>query len=151
PLRADPGGAVRPCRHDQAAVTDDGAGTAKGPTMRSHRWLVVLVGLLGLAPLRADEPKAAPLTKEQQANLAERDRHLQEAQKLFAARKTSEGLAEVEEALALEREVYGDRSKPVADRLAWLAGVREQLEEFDAARKARQEVVDILTALHGKD
>jgi CHAT domain-containing protein/tetratricopeptide (TPR) repeat protein len=113
--------------------------------------VVLVVGLLGLAALRADEPKAEPLTKEQEAKLAERDRHLQAAQKLFAARKYAEGFAEAEEALALEREAFGDRSAPVAARLAWLAGGREALQEFDAAHKARAEVVDILTELHGKD
>src|SRR5438094_554656 len=67
------------------------------PGLHSTGWLLVLgLALLGPA-VGADEPR--PLTAEQTARLQERDRLLDEAQKLFGTLKDEQGIAKLEEAL----------------------------------------------------
>jgi CHAT domain-containing protein/Tfp pilus assembly protein PilF len=117
------------------------------------RWLTILclVGWLvaGAAGAQAPEPKPAPLTKEQQDKLKERDQFSKEAQKLRAEGKLTEAVAAAEKRLAVERQVYGDVHAEVVRSLQFLAQLHEEREDFAAARKARQEVLAIQTKLLG--
>jgi tetratricopeptide (TPR) repeat protein len=103
------------------------------------------------APPRAETPPSKPLTAEQRAKLKERDRLEAEVKKLYAAGKLAEAIAAVEKGLAIEREVFGPVHQDVADSLGWLTGLHEQREDFESARKARKEVVDIATRLYGRE
>ncbi|HEV3262883.1 MAG TPA: tetratricopeptide repeat protein, partial [Gemmataceae bacterium] len=112
--------------------------------------LVLALGLgLGvLTPAWPEEPKA--LTAAQQKRLQERDRYEQQAQQLIQAGKLDELVAVWEKELAIEREVLGDRHEQVVRSLQRLAGLHEFREDFTAARKARGQVLAILTKLHGE-
>jgi CHAT domain-containing protein/Tfp pilus assembly protein PilF len=94
-------------------------------------------------------PKPAPLTKEQQEKLKERDQFAMEAQKLRSEGKLTEAVAAAEKMLAIEREVFGDVHPEVAGSLRLLAGLQVARQDFAAARKARQEVLAIQTKLLG--
>jgi CHAT domain-containing protein len=106
---------------------------------------VVLLWLgaeLLLAQTRGPGTPQPALSKEQHDKLKERDRYGQEAEKLHAAGQLTEAIAAIEKMLALEREVFGPVHKEVVGSLQFLAQVHEQREDFAAARKARQEVLD---------
>jgi tetratricopeptide (TPR) repeat protein len=109
-------------------------------------WLVA-----GAAGAEPPEPQPAPLTKEQQDKLKERDRFLKEAEKLRAEGKLSEAIAAAEKMLAIEREVLGTVHADVANSLQFLAEMHEALEDFTPARRARQKVLAIQTKLLGAD
>ncbi len=112
-----------------------------------------LFGLLLLAaPLFAAAPPSWPtLTAEQRERLRERDRLLNLALGLKLAGldgRAAEGLRQV---LAIEREVFGDRSEPVAATLHALAGLNENRDRLAEALKARREVLAVRTALYGPE
>jgi tetratricopeptide (TPR) repeat protein/CHAT domain-containing protein len=104
-------------------------------------WLAAMVGA------QPQEPKPAPLTKEQQDKLNERDRLVKEAQELWAEGKQTEAVAAVEKLLAIEREVFGNFHPEVAGSLQGLANLYEARNDLVAARAARQEVLAIRTKL----
>src|SRR5262245_26567393 len=106
--------------------------------------LILMLAVAGRA--RADKP----LTEEHKAKLKERDRLDAEATKLGEAGKLDEMVAVWEKKLALERAVFGDVHEEVAASLAELGAMHEYCEDFDAARKARKEVLTLRTKLHGK-
>jgi tetratricopeptide (TPR) repeat protein len=108
-------------------------------------WLVA-----GVADAQAPEAKPAPLTKEQQEKLKERDQYDKEARKLQAEGKLPEAVAAAEKMLAIERQVFGDLHAEVVESLQLLAELHEAREDFAAARKARQEVLAIQTKLLGE-
>jgi CHAT domain-containing protein/tetratricopeptide (TPR) repeat protein len=118
--------------------------------MPRNTWgvLILLLAIAGLA--RADEPQPKPLTEEQKTKLKERNRLAREAQQLGQAGKLDEMIAAWEKKLALERSVFGDLHEEVAASLAELASMHEFREDFDAARKARKEVLTLRTKLHGE-
>jgi tetratricopeptide (TPR) repeat protein len=105
--------------------------------------------LTGATRAQPPEPKPATLTKEQQDKLKERDQFLMEAKKLQAEGKLTEAVAAAEKMLAIERELYGKVHPEVAESLQLLAQMYEVLEDFPAARKARQEVLAIQIKLRG--
>jgi CHAT domain-containing protein/Tfp pilus assembly protein PilF len=107
-------------------------------------WLVS-----GAAGAEAPESKPAPLTKEQQEKLRERDRFSKEAVKLRTQGKLTEALAATAKVLAIEREVLGNVHQQVAGSVQFLAELHEAREDFPAARKARQEVLAIKIKLLG--
>jgi hypothetical protein len=108
-------------------------------------WLVA-----GAAGAEPPEPKPAPLTREQEDKLKERDRYEKEAQKLRADGKLSEAIVAATKMLALERQVFGDVHAEVAGSLQFLGELYEAREEFASARKALQEVLAIQTKLLGE-
>jgi CHAT domain-containing protein/Tfp pilus assembly protein PilF len=117
------------------------------------RFLVLcLAGWLLTGPTGAEppEPKPAPLTKEQQEKLKERDQLAREAVRLRMQGRLTEALAAAAKTLTLERQVFGDVHPEVAGSLQLLAELHEAREDFAAARKARQEVLAIQTKLLGK-
>ncbi len=89
------------------------------------------------------------LTLEQQNKRKERDRYFIEARKLQQQGKPTEAIAAAEKALSLERQVYGHVSRNKLAWVQWLAGMYQQREDFAAARKARQESLDICTRQYG--
>jgi CHAT domain-containing protein/Tfp pilus assembly protein PilF len=108
-------------------------------------WLVATAGA------QAPEPKPAPLTKEQQAKLQERDRLLQEADQLLDHNQVDKGMALAEKALALTREVRGEHHSEALNLGQGLARAYEQQANFPAAKKLRQQVLAAQTQLHGQD
>lgn len=117
------------------------------------RSLVVAAWLAGLAaptPLSAAEPPQPPaLTAAQKERLKERDRLEREVFRLDGQGKRVEAIAAAEKLLAIEREVLGNFHSDVAGSLIFLAEAHESGEDFAAARKARAEVLEIVTKLRG--
>jgi CHAT domain-containing protein/Tfp pilus assembly protein PilF len=105
----------------------------------------------GGADAQAPEPKSAPLTREQQDKLKERDRLLQETNRLLGDQQVDKGMALAEKALALTREVRGEQDPETLDLAASLARAYEQQANFPAAQKLRRQVLATLTRLHGRD
>jgi CHAT domain-containing protein/tetratricopeptide (TPR) repeat protein len=96
-------------------------------------------------------PKPAPLTEEQREKLKERDRLLQQANRLLGAKQLDKANALAEKALTLTREVLGDQHSRTLNLCQSLARAYEQQANFPAAKKHRQEVLATLTRLHAKD
>jgi tetratricopeptide (TPR) repeat protein/CHAT domain-containing protein len=119
----------------------------------SHFLVVCLAGWLatGAAGAQPPEPKPEPLTKEQQEKLKERDRLLQEANRLAGGDRVDEANALAEKALALTREVRGEQHPEALNLCQALAQNYEQQANFPAAKKYRQEILAVQTRLHGKD
>jgi CHAT domain-containing protein/Tfp pilus assembly protein PilF len=115
--------------------------------------VLCLVGWLaaGAAGVEPPAPKPPPLTKEQQDKLKERDRLLQETNRLLGDKHGDEAMAVAEKALALTREVRGEQDPETLNLSRSLAEAYEQQANFPAAQKLRRQVVDTLTRLHGKD
>jgi CHAT domain-containing protein len=109
-------------------------------------WLVA--GASGAEP---PEPKPAPLTKEQQEKLKERDRLLDEGKRLFADNQVDRAMALGEKALAITQEVRGEQHAEALNLCQTLAQGYEQQANFAAAKKLRQQVLAIQTKVHGKD
>jgi CHAT domain-containing protein/tetratricopeptide (TPR) repeat protein len=114
--------------------------------------VLCLAGWLAAAARGAEPPapKPAPLTQEQQEKLKERDRLLQESNRLLGAKQVDEGMALAEKALALTRQVRGELYPEALNLGQRLAVAYEQQANFPAAKKHRQQVVAIQTQLHGK-
>jgi CHAT domain-containing protein/Tfp pilus assembly protein PilF len=109
-------------------------------------WLVA-----GAAGAEPPEPKPVPLTKEQQDKLKERDRLLQETNRLLDNKQVEEGMALAEMALALTRQVRGERHAEALILGQSLAEAYERQANFPAAKKHRQEVLAALRQVHGPD
>lgn len=123
-------------------------------TVREHvPWVLraLVLALLSSRAAAADPPRIPPLTSEQQQRLKERDRDGEDSKKLRAQGKLAEAIVACEKMLAIEREVFGNVHEEVAGSLEQLAEMHEQREEFTPAQKARREVLDIQTKLHGKE
>jgi CHAT domain-containing protein/tetratricopeptide (TPR) repeat protein len=115
--------------------------------------LLYLAGSLvaGSAPGQPPAPKPMPLTKEQQERLRERDRLRKEADQLWVTGKRAEAIAIGAKGLAIEREVFGNLHPDVVRSLQDLASRQTELEDFPAARQARQEALAILVKLLGPE
>jgi tetratricopeptide (TPR) repeat protein len=116
-------------------------------------YLLVIV-CLGAHPClgdrAADQPSQnKPLTAEQKGRLKERDRYQEEANKCFREGKWDEGILALKKALAINRQVFGDLHEEVVDSLKALARAEESREDFAAARKVREEVLDLVTKKYG--
>src|SRR5262245_36141564 len=120
--------------------------------MRAKQWarcaascLLVLV-LVGMAP--AEEPK--PLTPEQREQLKERNRLAGEVPKLWEGGKQNEAIASVEKIVAITREVFGPSHPEVVPMLEVLMRLQAAREDFPAARRALQEILDIGIKRYGE-
>ena len=109
-----------------------------------------VVSALLVASLRAEPPKP-PLTSEQQEKLKERDRHVTEANRLQREGKLAEAIAAAEKMLAIERQVFGKEHDGVIDSLQFLASLHQQKDDWAAARRSLQEVLDVQTQRYGKE
>jgi CHAT domain-containing protein/Tfp pilus assembly protein PilF len=80
---------------------------------------------------------------------AEWQRLMSEARKLRQQGKLDAALKPAEALVSLGRELTGKDGIGVLISLEWLAGLQEERGDFPAARKARQEVLDINTRANG--
>jgi CHAT domain-containing protein/tetratricopeptide (TPR) repeat protein len=118
------------------------------------RFLVLCVAgwlVAGTAGAEPPEPKPVPLTKEQQEKLKERDRLLQEVNRLLDEMKVDDAMALGEKALTLTRAVRGEQHLETLHVCQSLAQAYEEQANFPAAQKLRRQALTILTRLHGKD
>jgi len=100
----------------------------------------------------SQEPKPArPFTAEQQEKLKERDRLVVEANRLQTAGKLVEAIAAMERSVALHRDVIGRDDLAVLKPLSFIAELHESREDFAAARKIRQEVLDLASKRRDKE
>jgi hypothetical protein len=112
--------------------------------------LALLLSLPAPSAALADEP--APLTDEQRQEFqAEAARLWKEAQAFDKEGKLTEALAAGEKMLVADRRLLGDQHKDIAFDLEWLATCSQRLENFDAAKKYREQVIAIKSRLLGKD
>jgi CHAT domain-containing protein/Tfp pilus assembly protein PilF len=101
-------------------------------------------------------PEACTLTSGQEvesegnAALNEGIRLRHEAQKLDAAGKLAEAVAALEAMLAIERKILPAGHDGLASSLEWVAALYVQLEDFAAAKTARQEALTSLRKHHGE-
>jgi CHAT domain-containing protein len=104
--------------------------------------LAILAGF-SLLTLHPDQAEAAApparLTAAQRERLALRDRWLQRATIRYAAGQIDEAIAGTQKAMTLERAVLGTLGVTLLPRLAFLARLQEQQEQFTEALAARQE------------
>jgi tetratricopeptide (TPR) repeat protein len=119
-----------------------------GFTMNRIR-VVGWVGIVLLAAGLAASAEPKPLTAEQKVKLQERDGLVAVAMQLRNGGKQIEAAPILEKSLALEREVFGNLHPQVVFSLKRLAQIHESGENYTAARKARQEALDIETQLIG--
>jgi len=100
------------------------------------------------SPDKQGPPKVAP---EHQAKLVEAKRYAKEAEQLREAGKSGDAAAILKKKLNIERSLLGDRHDDVAMTLAALGSLHEELGDYAAARKVREEVLSIHLALHGTE
>ena len=117
-------------------------------------WVVVL--WYGRSVAIADEPPQAVNTKPSaQADidprLRQHDDLLAQAKLLYANEKLSDAIVAAEKMLAIDRDLFKDAPAKLADTLEMLAECYWEHDDFDAARKAQQEALDIKINLLGKD
>lgn len=93
---------------------------------------------------------SAPPT-EIQERLKERDALDHETNQLRDAGKYAEAIVAATKMLAIERSVLGNGHPNTLGSLDELASFNEELQNFDAARKFRQEILDIKTQQLGRD
>src|SRR6266478_8814972 len=89
--------------------------------------------LVSAAGAQQSVPMNAPLTKDQQEKVKERNQLWQEAQKLRADGKLAEATSAAEKMLAIQREVFGNVHPDVAVILQFLAQTHERRDDFPAA------------------
>ncbi len=91
------------------------------------------------------------LTPQQQARLGERDRLWSRAQELAQAGKLGETVEVLEQVLEIERKVLGEDHEEVVGSLEWLGELHLDLQNYDEARGARRELLEIRTRQHGQE
>jgi tetratricopeptide (TPR) repeat protein len=118
-----------------------------------HFLVLCLAGWLVAGAAGAEPPasKPAPLAKEQQDKLEERDRLLQEANRRLVANQMDESIALAEKALALTREVRGEHDSEALSLCESIARAHEHQGNFPAAKKLRRQILAALIKHHGED
>jgi CHAT domain-containing protein len=113
---------------------------------------VLILALMGGAANALEDRSASspPRTAEQQMQLDRARRLGAQAIALLGQGKATEAIAAAREKLRLERAVYGNNHEVVAQSLQGMALLLEITGEHAAARKALQEIVEILTRQLGK-
>ncbi len=97
-------------------------------------------------------PKAAPpLTSAQQAKLEEREKFWADARAAEKDGKLAEAIALGAKAVAFERDAWAEKDPRLATSLEILGGWYLDAGQWAAARTAREEVLALLSAAHGKD
>src|SRR5438552_12477980 len=109
----------------------------------------VVLWSAGFGQPPAGSDKAPTLTAEQKEILREGDRLDQERRALAKAGKLAAAVAAAERSLAIERAVLGPAHKNVAASLRWIAQLHERREDWPAARKAWQEVLNRVSRRNG--
>jgi CHAT domain-containing protein len=127
------------------------------PARRSALCLLprlVLLAALATPASGADDPSkppTPPLTAAQRERLKERDRLAKETRQLQAAGKLDQAIKAAEAMLKIERDVLGPDSDDALGSLDLLSQLHLAREDWAAARSARREALDRLTARLGKD
>ena len=96
-----------------------------------------------------DQAKANNVTADRQAQIQERDRLWGESQQLRDAGKLDDAIATAERMLAIEQSLLGSDHPDALASLAYLAELNERKEDFTAARKLREQVLDTTTKKFG--
>jgi CHAT domain-containing protein/tetratricopeptide (TPR) repeat protein len=81
---------------------------------------------------------------ERAGRFQERDRHRSQAMRLATSGKLDDAVREVEEVLAIERQVLGEFSNDVAVTLGVLAKIHVDREDWESAHKALQDELSVL-------
>jgi CHAT domain-containing protein/tetratricopeptide (TPR) repeat protein len=116
------------------------------------RMVVVAAALVGSTLTAwAYAPQAPALSDAQKDRLKERDKLNQQARAFRAQGKTAEAIRAAESMLAIERDVLGKTSDAAVRSMKLLALWNEDREDWTAARKARSDVLAVLTQKLGKD
>lgn len=115
------------------------------------RWVLVL-GLLGPAAVRADEPPAAPPPGSEQAEALARAEALDDrAHALYADGKLDDALLLARQSLAIREEVLGKEHRLVATSLGNLAHILQAQGSLAEARPLFQRALEIDEKALGKD
>jgi CHAT domain-containing protein len=132
------------------------------PQPRSFRRVCRTITLASLAVILASLPRAIgqapaapksspPLTAQQQERLKKRDPLGKQAKELKAQGKLPEAIKAAEAVLEIEREVLGETSDDAIGSLELLAQLHQDCEDWEKAKKARGEVLDLRTKMLPKD
>ena len=143
-----------PCRrYDVLVEIRFGRRWFASPPLSWGRVLVLASTLLSSAgPVAAQQEKpSSALSPQQKERLKERDRDSKDSSRLQREGKLREAAAAAQAMLAIEVQVYGHGSLNVATSLGRVADLHEQLEDFAAAQKDREETLAIITQLFGND
>jgi tetratricopeptide (TPR) repeat protein len=133
---------------------------------RSILWLLIpaLVALLLLshpaaaqqpaqssAPSSAQQSSATSLLDESQRAqlLKQRDAIRDTAQEQYNAGNFDKALDAVRKMLALDQQMQGPDNDDAADAISSIGVIYEAKEDWEAARQARQDALEMLTRLHG--
>lgn len=119
-------------------------GSPRNAIAPRHGWAAGLVLLALLPALSAEKPGSDP-------RLQDRSRWAAEITRLRTAGKLEEAQAVAEKKLRLEREVFGAGHPELVDTLNALGLIQELRNDFAAARRSRQEVLDIQVRRFGKE
>ena len=90
------------------------------------------------------------VSKDAKADLKERDRLWDQAQKLRAAGKLAEAIAAAEAMLAIDRKVLPAGHANLAVSLEWLAEMYSERKDFAAAKVAQREALEVLRKRYGE-
>jgi CHAT domain-containing protein/Tfp pilus assembly protein PilF len=110
--------------------------------------LLFVGSLLAWSP-HGDAQAPPKLTGAQKKKLVERDRFLKDALAFEKAGKITDAIAAAEKMLAIERPIYGNVHPEIVGSLQILARLHERREDFDAAKKERQEIFNAQKKLLG--
>jgi len=113
--------------------------------------LAGLTAVLLAIPTAGQPPAPKPLTDAQKEKLKEAAKYSKESDDLERSGKWKEAIAVAEKLLAVEREVFGKVHEYPARTLERTGKLHMRLEDWKVARAARQECLEVRTALHGKD
>jgi tetratricopeptide (TPR) repeat protein len=132
-------------------LLEDAPMRAAARRLLTQAFLLSAVLLLTHAAV-SQEPKAAkPLTAEQVAKLRECNQLWSAANKLVAAGKLDDALAAMEKAVTLHREALGRDDADDINPLQFIAEIQAARGDFAAARKRRQEAIDLAMRWYGKE
>ncbi|HYT91557.1 MAG TPA: tetratricopeptide repeat protein [Gemmataceae bacterium] len=118
------------------------------------QYLARLVGLCVLfSCVLIAAPTVVAQTKERNSLFQEKERNdfRNKVRQLLREGKAKEAFALAEARVASERKEFGERDEAVIAALDLLAEVHQSLKEYPAARKVREEALDIRIHLYGKD
>ena len=105
-----------------------------------------------LTAASAEDSSPKPkLTAVQQQRLKERDAFKLECRQHRQAGKLAEAIEATQKMLAIEREVFGEEHDEVLDSMDFLAQRQRDFDDFAAARKTREEILEIRRKVSGID
>ncbi len=94
---------------------------------------------------------AATGTPARQAQLTERDKYAADAKRMEKETRYPQAIAAAQRALEIEKKVFGENSKEVAESLDLLSGLQEERDDYPAATEFSKAALAVKTKLYGKD